>query len=602
MLLAKPRTATPLALGAILALGCGAPDASGPNEQTAGQLEHPLTAVVMATSSSNENANYGPALAVDGNFATRWSSAFSDPQWLQLDFGARQGLSRVVLSWEAAYSRAYDVQVSDDAVSWQTLATQSNGDGGKDDIALSGAGRFLRIYCRTRATQWGNSLWEVEAYGPDPVQPPTQQLLTRPNSATASSLEVSTLGANLAVDGNAQTRWSSQYADPQWISQDLGSVARVTEVQLSWEAAYGRDYSIQGSKDGSTWTTIKSVTGADGGSDVHTGLSADARYVRVYGTQRGTAWGYSLWELRVYGTTSTTTPECVSSADCNDNNGCTNDVCSGGACSHPDNGTCSAPAIDEPFKSLSQWDTAVRSPGGSASIISDAAADDGSALQLKLPGNAGLGPNDNAGPGFASEVIVKGPQLYGTYETRVRLSSCSAAEEVVDGIFTYFNDGSDQNGNGITDNSEIDIEYLCGTPSILWLTVYTDFSDFAPGKLRKLSRKVDMRTGRYETYVDWPPTTSEQGTIAGLAMPNFPGNDWYTLGFDWRADRVSYYVLVNGTKLELFRITDASRIPRRTSSFLMNIWHANAHWTDGAAADYPAGDASMVVDWAKIWR
>src|SRR5262245_31577661 len=36
------------------------------------------------TSSSNENASLGPANATDGNTGTRWSSAFSDPQWIQV--------------------------------------------------------------------------------------------------------------------------------------------------------------------------------------------------------------------------------------------------------------------------------------------------------------------------------------------------------------------------------------------------------------------------------------------------------------------------------------------------------------------------------------
>jgi beta-glucanase (GH16 family) len=191
---------------------------------------------------------------------------------------------------------------------------------------------------------------------------------------------------------------------------------------------------------------------------------------------------------------------------------------------------------------------------------------------------------------------------YGTFETRVRFATCSASEEVVNGIFTYFNDGSDQNGNGLADNSEIDIEFLCGTPNLLWLTTYTDFVDFVPGKLRKVSRKLDMRTGAFEDFTDWPPEVTNQGKIEGLSLPNFPSQEFYTLGIDWRADHVRYYIRLNGKEVDLFTIDDASRIPRRASQFLMNIWHANAHWTDGGAADYPAQNATMVVDSVSIWR
>ena len=44
--------------------------------------------------------------------STRWSSAFSDPQWLSLDMGASKNINRIVLHWENAASAHYDVQVS----------------------------------------------------------------------------------------------------------------------------------------------------------------------------------------------------------------------------------------------------------------------------------------------------------------------------------------------------------------------------------------------------------------------------------------------------------------------------------------------------------
>jgi len=128
----------------------------------------------------------------DGNTGTRWSSAFSDPQWIQLDLGASKHVSRVVLNWEAAASRSYEVQVSDDGTSWRTIYSDSAGDGGIDDLRnLNGNGRYLRIYSRTRITQWGVSLWEIEVYGDansSCAPPPScaQNRLTG-TSATASS-------------------------------------------------------------------------------------------------------------------------------------------------------------------------------------------------------------------------------------------------------------------------------------------------------------------------------------------------------------------------------------------------------------------------------
>jgi hypothetical protein len=103
------------------------------------------------------------------------------------------------------------------------------------------------------------------------------------------------------VDGNTGTRWGSAYSDPQSITVDLGTTHTLTRVKLNWEAAYGKAYQLQTSTNGSTWTTLHSTTTGDGGLD-DIPVTGTGRYVRVQGTQRGLPqYGYSLWELEVYG-------------------------------------------------------------------------------------------------------------------------------------------------------------------------------------------------------------------------------------------------------------------------------------------------------------
>nr|WP_281167412.1 carbohydrate-binding protein [Catelliglobosispora koreensis] len=132
------------------------------------------------------------------------------------------------------------------------------------------------------------------------IPPATNLALNKP--ATASSTESATYPASAAVDASATTRWSSLFSDPQWIQVDLGQNYNINRVRLVWEAAYGSSYQIQTSLTGTgTWTTIRSVTGGNGGTDDNTGLSGQARYLRIYGTARGTAWGYSLFTFEVYG-------------------------------------------------------------------------------------------------------------------------------------------------------------------------------------------------------------------------------------------------------------------------------------------------------------
>ena len=65
-----------------------------------------------ATASSTENAGTPAADAVDGNTGTRWSSAFSDPQWLEVDLGSAQAICQVTLKWETAYATAFQIQTS----------------------------------------------------------------------------------------------------------------------------------------------------------------------------------------------------------------------------------------------------------------------------------------------------------------------------------------------------------------------------------------------------------------------------------------------------------------------------------------------------------
>ena len=81
------------------------------------------------TASSTENGGTLPAAAVDGNTGTRWSSAASDPQWLQVDLGASQSITQVVLNWETAYGKAFQIQTSADAATWTSIYSTATGTG-----------------------------------------------------------------------------------------------------------------------------------------------------------------------------------------------------------------------------------------------------------------------------------------------------------------------------------------------------------------------------------------------------------------------------------------------------------------------------------------
>jgi endoglucanase len=120
--------------------------------------------------SSYENLTAMPENALDGDYLTRWGSKFSDPQWIQADLGAVFDINRIVLYWEAAFATSYEIQVSDNGSSWTTIYSTTTGNGGTDELSVSGSGRYVRMYGKVRnifsnGHSYGYSLWEFEVYG-----------------------------------------------------------------------------------------------------------------------------------------------------------------------------------------------------------------------------------------------------------------------------------------------------------------------------------------------------------------------------------------------------------------------------------------------------
>jgi len=87
-------------------------------------LRRPVT-----VSSTEAGSGSTPQAAVDGSSSTRWSSAFSDNQWLEVDLGAVRAVNRVRLNWESAYGKSYRIEVSNDRSTWTTLASVADQDG-----------------------------------------------------------------------------------------------------------------------------------------------------------------------------------------------------------------------------------------------------------------------------------------------------------------------------------------------------------------------------------------------------------------------------------------------------------------------------------------
>ncbi len=128
------------------------------------------------------------------------------------------------------------------------------------------------------------------------VQAQTNLALNK--TVTVSSVETQLLLGKFAVDGNATSRWSSEFADNQWIAIDLGSTVVFDTVKLVWEDSYAKEYSLQISNDGTTWTTVYTQSNGDGATDLIS-IKSTARYVRVLCIRRFLSYGFSLYEIEI---------------------------------------------------------------------------------------------------------------------------------------------------------------------------------------------------------------------------------------------------------------------------------------------------------------
>lgn len=141
---------------------------------------------------------------------------------------------------------------------------------------------------------------------PEPEPGPCQSSQLSIADATASSEEAATLGAGMACDGVATSRWSSAHSAPQWISLELEELSRVSRVSISWEAAYATDYRVEVSEDADgPWMPLLRDQQANGGTDDLMDFPpATAGFVRVFGLERATVYGFSIFEVDIYGDTN----------------------------------------------------------------------------------------------------------------------------------------------------------------------------------------------------------------------------------------------------------------------------------------------------------
>ncbi len=243
-----------------------------------------------------------------------YNVGWADPgEWLSysviLDAGQYRFSARVATPYEsAAYSLSLDDNTFHQASltgtgGWQSWVLDETD--GELEVSESGV-HTLRFSFQGALNLDYIDIARINA-PTDPTEPteptdPTGSAL--PCSASASSSEAGFTPAAVC-DENPATRWGSAFNDQEWLQLDLGAVYDIERVELDWEAAFGRAYELQVSRDALNWQIAVSQNAGSGGSEVHAFTPTPARYVRLMGLARGTEWGYSLWDVRVFGDTGT---------------------------------------------------------------------------------------------------------------------------------------------------------------------------------------------------------------------------------------------------------------------------------------------------------
>jgi hypothetical protein len=259
------------------------------------------------TASSIQCDAFPASDAVDGDGGSRWSSEFSDPQWISVDLGSTYDINEVRLNWENAAGQDYQIQVSDDAINWSTMTsvTGNTTAGVHDYTGLSGSGRYVRVLGTARTTQYGYSLYDFNVYGTGTtagVTPLDRSAWT----ASASSTEGGGSAAN-AIDGRTASRWSSGTAQAagQWFQIDLGSAQafdRITFDAGNSVNDYARGYQVLVSDNGIDWSRQPAIAGGTGTGpqiDVQLNSPVEYRYIRIVQTGSAPYW-WSIAELNVY--------------------------------------------------------------------------------------------------------------------------------------------------------------------------------------------------------------------------------------------------------------------------------------------------------------
>ncbi|SNS97149.1 discoidin domain-containing protein [Actinoplanes regularis] len=255
-----------------------------------------------------------PAEAVNGNVADKWCSSAASP-YLQVDLGAPRTMSSFVVRHAGAggesgqlNTKDFNIQISLDGTQWKAIATVRGNTANVTTSTINAmAARYvkLNITTPTQGSDTAARIYEFEVNGY------TDNNIALDRAASGSTACTSTDTPAQAVNGNAADKWCSSAASP-YLQVDLGAPRTLSSFVVRHAGAGGesdqlntKNFNIQTSLNGTSWTTAATVSGNTAKITTSTIAAQTARYVKLNITTptQGSDATARIYELEVKGRT-----------------------------------------------------------------------------------------------------------------------------------------------------------------------------------------------------------------------------------------------------------------------------------------------------------
>ena len=225
-----------------------------------------VSSASSASSSSSERSEFDAEFAVDGSNGTRWSSEFSDDEWIALDLKKETEICAVGVRWFACCgflmgAKNFEIQSSTDGNNWNNIETVNGNFDNLNYVPISVTTQYIRIKGIKRSvSNFGYSIEEILVYGENEDSYLFSDL-TEPGGPIEEFNNDSPQGETIEnlIDDNPSTKYLTREPTTT-VTYTLQQRHIVTKYSLtSGNDASERDpksWVLEGSNDGVTWVEI----------------------------------------------------------------------------------------------------------------------------------------------------------------------------------------------------------------------------------------------------------------------------------------------------------------------------------------------------------